>query len=124
MLATITPDTSIIGEVYVHPDDIGLLKKGQRVVFVIDAFDYREWGIIDGHIIDIPDDFILIENQPVFKIKCMPHRDFLSLKNGIKGQLKKGMTFQARFIVAKRSVAHLLTGRLDRLINPALSRHP
>ncbi len=124
ILATITPDTSLVGEVYISPGDIGLLKQDQDVILIIDAFDYREWGVIHGHISDIPDDFILISNQPVFKIKCLPDENFLNLKNGIKGQLKKGMTFQARCIIATSSVAHLLTGRLDRLINPSISRQP
>jgi multidrug resistance efflux pump len=124
VLASITPDTTLVGEVYITPEDIGLLKPGQEVVLIIDAFDYREWGVIHGHIRDIPDDFILINNQPAFKIKCSPEKDFLYLKNGIKGQLKKGMTFQARCIITTSSVAHLLIGRLDRLINPTISRRP
>jgi HlyD family secretion protein len=121
-LATISPDTSLIGEVYITPDDIGLIKSDQEVILIIDAFDYREWGTIHGKIKDIPDDFILIDNQPVFIIKCMPDKDFLYLKNGIKGQLKKGMTFQARCIITTRSIAHLLIGRLDSWINPAISK--
>jgi HlyD family secretion protein len=121
-LATISPDTSLIGEVYITPDDIGLIKSDQEVILIIDAFDYREWGTIHGKIKDIPDDFILIDNQPVFRIKCMPDKDFLYLKNGIKGQLKKGMTFQARCIITTRSIAHLLIGRLDSWINPAISK--
>jgi multidrug resistance efflux pump len=124
VLASITPDTTLVGEVYITPDDIGLLKPGQDVILIIDAFDYREWGVIHGHIRDIPDDFILMNNQPAFKIKCSPDKDFLYLKNGIKGQLKKGMTFQARCIITTSSVAHLLTGRLNRLINPSISRQP
>jgi len=119
-LLTLPPDTSLVGEIYINPDDIGLVKQGQDVIMIIDAFDYREWGVIHGHIRDISDDFILINNQPVFKIKCLPDKNFLNLKNGIKGQLKKGMTFKARCIITTSTVAHMLTGRLDRLINPAL----
>ena len=124
ILANITPDTSVVGEVYISPNNIGLLKPDQDVILIIDAFDYREWGVIHGHICDIPDDFILINDMPVFKIKCLPDKDFLRLKNGIKGELKKGMTFQARCIITTSSVARLLIGRLDRLINPSLSRKP
>jgi multidrug resistance efflux pump len=120
-LATITPDTALIGEFYVTPDDIGLIKPGQETILMVDAFDYREWGIIHGDIIDIADDFILVNNQPVFRVKCRPDKDYLYLKNGIKGKLKKGMTFQARCIVSRSSVAYLLGGRLDRLLNPELS---
>jgi multidrug resistance efflux pump len=124
VLTSITPDTTLIGEVYITPYDIGLLRLDQDVILTIDAFDYREWGTIHGSIIDIPDDFILINNQPAFRIKCSPDKDFLCLKNGIKGHLKKGMTLQARCIITTSSVAHLLTGRLNRKINPSISRQP
>jgi len=120
-LAIITPDTSLIGEIYVTPDDIGLIKPEQEVILIIDAFDYMDLGVIHGHIGDIPDDFVLINNQPVFRVRCIPGQDFLCLKNGVKGQLKKGMTLKARCIVTTSSVAHLIAGRLERILNPAYS---
>jgi multidrug resistance efflux pump len=121
-LAIITPDTLLIGEIYITPDDIGLIKSEQEIILVIDAFDYREWGVIRGRITDIPDDFILVNNQPVFRIKCMPGQDYLRLKNGFEGRLKKGMTFQARCIVTNRSIAHLIVGKLDSWLNPAIKK--
>ena len=121
-LAVITPDTLLIGEIYITPDDIGLIKSDQEIILVIDAFDYREWGVIHGRIIDIPDDFILLDNQPVFRIKCMPGQDYLSLKNGFEGRLKKGMTFQARCIITTRSIAHLIAGKFDSWLNPAIRK--
>jgi HlyD family secretion protein len=124
ILGVITPDTSIISDVYVTPENIGLLKSGQEVILIIDAFDYRDWGVIHAHITSIPDDFILVNNQPVFRIRCKPEQDFICLKNGVKGQLKKGMTLTARCIVTSSTVAHLIAGRLDRILNPAAGREP
>ena len=121
-LAIITPDTLLIGEIYITPSDIGLIKSYQEIILAIDAFDYREWGVIRGRITDIADDFILLDNQPVFRIKCMPGQDHLRLKNGFEGKLKKGMTFQARCIITTRSIAQLIAGKFDSWLNPAIRK--
>ena len=42
----------------------------------------------------------------------------LHLKNGFKGNLKKGMTLQARFVVARRSLWELLFDKVDDWVNP------
>jgi membrane fusion protein, peptide pheromone/bacteriocin exporter len=120
-LATITPDTFLIGEIYITPKDIGLIKSNQEIIMIIDAFDYREWGVVRGCITDIPEDFILINNQPLFRIKCVPKQNYLQLKNGFEGRLKKGMTFQARCLVTTQSLSHLIIGKLDQWLNPALN---
>jgi HlyD family secretion protein len=117
-LATITPDTFLIGEIYISPKDIGLIQADQEVILMIDAFDYREWGFIHADITDIPDDFILIHNQPWFRIKCRPQKYSLMLKNGFEGKLKKGMTFQARCLVTTQSLARLILGKIDYWFNP------
>lgn len=109
-LATITPDTFLIGEIYVSPKDIGLIRHKQEVIMIIDAFDYRQWGVIHGSITDIPDDFTLINNQPWFRIKCVPKQYHL--------QLKKGMTFQARCQVTTQSLSHLIVGKFDHWLHP------
>jgi membrane fusion protein, peptide pheromone/bacteriocin exporter len=54
----------------------------------------------------------------LFKIKCRLLSDHLSLRNGYRGRLKKGMTVQARFIIAKRSLWQLLYDKADNWVNP------
>ncbi|WP_449436777.1 hypothetical protein [Pedobacter steynii] len=59
--------------------------------FQIDAFNYNQWGLAEGKVLDISDDIIIINNnQPVFKVKCSLDQNYLILKNGYKGYLKKG----------------------------------
>jgi HlyD family secretion protein len=120
-LASISPDTILIGEIYVTPAHIGTLNEGQDLLMMVDAFDYREWGTLHGIITDIPDDFILINNQPLFKVKCKPDRDFLSLKNGFQGKLKKGMTFQSRCLISRKSLSQLIFRRIDMHLNPSVA---
>jgi membrane fusion protein, peptide pheromone/bacteriocin exporter len=47
-LGIISPDASIPAECYVSPQDIGLLKPDMPVRFQIDAFNYNEWGLVNG----------------------------------------------------------------------------
>ncbi len=119
IIAGISPETDLIAEVYISPKDIGYLKEGTPLNIQVDAFNYNDWGMIKGEIINISDDYILLENQPVFKIRCKMEQNQLSLRNGITGDVKKGMTIRARFLLAKRSLYQLLFDNVNDWLNPA-----
>jgi HlyD family secretion protein len=121
LLGVISPDASLVAECYLSPKDIGYIKPGMPVKFQVDAFNYNEWGLLDGKVIAIDNDFTLSGNQPVFKVKCSFNTTTLKLKNGVKGQLKKGMSLRARFILTRRSLFQLLFDRTDDWINPELN---
>lgn len=118
-LCIISPLSNLIGECYVSTRDVGLLKTGQQARFQVDAFDYNYFGILTGKIIAIDNDFSMVENKPVFKVRCSFDSTQLLLKNGYKGELKKGLTFQARFVVAERTLWQLLFDKVDDWLNPA-----
>ncbi|WP_346236609.1 HlyD family secretion protein [Niabella insulamsoli] len=118
-LAIVSPDSALIAECYVNTRDVGLLKAGQSVRFQIDAFDYNYFGILTGSIINIDNDFTLIDNQPIFKVRCSFEAKQLRLKNGYTGKLKKGLTLQARFIIGERTLWQLLFDKIDDWLNPA-----
>jgi multidrug resistance efflux pump len=118
MIAIISPDSNLIAECYVSPKDIGQIHKGMSATFQIDAFDYNEWGTVSGRVTDIAKDVILLNNQPVFKITCQLNNTYLQLKNSYRGDLKKGMTLQARFSLTKRSLFQLLFDKADDWLNP------
>jgi len=120
-IAVISPISDIVAEVYIAAKDIGYLKQQQQVKIQVDAFNYNEWGSVTSRVAEISDDFMLVENIPVFKVKCSLDRKYLQLKNGIKGNLKKGMTVNARFMVAERSLFQLLYQRSDDWLNPSRS---
>lgn len=117
-LGIISPDSSVLAECYVSPNDVGLLKEGMTVRFQIDAFNYNEWGLVNGKITEVAQDFVLVNDQPVFKVKCVLDKTTLSLKTGYTASLKKGMTLQARFIVTRRSLFQLLYDKVDDWVNP------
>ena len=117
-VCTISPEGSLVGECYVQTRDIGLLKIGQTARYQIEAFDYNYFGVLTGKIVAIDNDFSVINNTPVIKLRCSFDSTQLHLKNGYAGQLKKGLNFQARFIVARRSLWQLLYDNLNDWLNP------
>lgn len=120
VLGQISPDTSLMAIAYVQPKDIGLLRKGMNVRLQVDAFNYNQWGMATGKVMDVPQDVKIIENEPVFEVRCSLDNDFLTLKSGYKGFLKKGMSVRTRFIVTERSLWQLLYDQVDNWLNPNL----
>lgn len=118
-ICQISPDTDLVAECYVPPTDIGLLKAGNRVKFQIDAFNYQQWGMATGKVMDISKDVSMMNNTPMFKVRCKLDNKSLFLKNGTEGKLKKGMTLRARFLVANRSLFDLLYDKIDDWFNPS-----
>jgi HlyD family secretion protein len=118
-IGVISPESTMIAECFVPPRDVGLLKRGQETWFQIDAFDYNYFGALKGEILSIEDDYNLVDNQPVFKVRCGFDSSRVALRNGFTGELKKGLTLQARFIVAERTLWQLLFDKLDDWLNPA-----
>lgn len=122
-IAEISPDTDLIAECYISPSDIGLLKINNEVKFQIDAFNYNQWGMATGKIIDINKDISIINNRPMFKVICDLNQKQLKLKNGFKGNLRKGMTLNARFFIINRSIYDLLYDKVDDWFNPGKSKN-
>ncbi len=121
-IGEISPDSTILAYCYINPSDIGLIVKGQTVRFQVDSYNYNQWGMLTGKVVDIADDITIINNnQPVFKIKCSLDKEYLQLKNGYKGYFKKGMSLTARFNVAERSLYQLLYDKVDNWVNPNIS---
>jgi len=118
-IAEISPDGELIATCFVKPADIGLIHDKQKVRIQVDAFNYNEWGMLQGEIVDISDDMI-VENGSTayFRIKCRPSRTFLSLKNGHKASIKKGMSVNTRIVVIRRSLFNLLFDKADKWFNP------
>ena len=118
-LAEISPKSDLIVECYIDPIDIGLLKKEKKVNFQVSAFNYNQWGLASGKITAIGNDVQMINNTPMYKVLCSLDQNYLQLKNGFKGQLKKGMLVNARFELTERSLFDLLYDKMDDWVNPS-----
>jgi len=119
-LAQISPEGELLVECYVSPTDIGFFHLGMKVHFQLDAFNYNQWGTASGKVNEISGDIVTINDQPVFKVRCALNADYLQLKNGYKGELKKGMTLTGRFSLTERTLSQLLFDKVDNWLNPKL----
>lgn len=118
-VATISPHTDLIAETLLTPRDIGLVRPGTPVRLMVDAFNYRDWGVLDGVVSEIADDASLEGSAPLFRVRCRLGRTKLRLRGGQHAVVKKGMTFRARFLIADRSLLQLLFDDVDDWLNPA-----
>ncbi|HMH34619.1 MAG TPA: HlyD family efflux transporter periplasmic adaptor subunit [Puia sp.] len=123
-ICSISPDGELVGESYVSSRNIGLIKLNQSVLFQVDAFDYNYFGVKTGRVISIDNDFTVEGNEPVFKVRCSFDSREFHLKNGFPAVLKKGMSFQSRFIIGRRSFWQLMFDKLDDWLNPAAPPRP
>jgi HlyD family secretion protein len=117
-LAVVSPDTTLVAEVLVSPRDVGLLRPGMAVRLLVDAFNYRDWGELAGRTTAIGADAVVADGKPVFRVRCALAADHLRLANGEVGRLRKGMTLQARFLVARRTLLQLLRDRAADWLDP------
>ena len=121
-IGEISPEENQVAECMVSPKDIGFIKKNQKVKFQIDAYNYNQWGLLEGKVMDI-DQNITVNQQTgeaYFKVRCVMDKNYLQLKNGYKGQIGKGMTLTARFYLLDRTLWQLLFDRVDDWFNPNL----
>jgi membrane fusion protein, peptide pheromone/bacteriocin exporter len=119
-IATISPLDNLIVESSVSPNDIGLIRKNQAVKFQIDAFNYNQWGLLQGKVIDIDHNITLQENQAFFKVRCSLNTKTMQLKSGYTTQVTKGMTLTTRYTITRRSLFDLLFDKVDNWLNPKL----
>lgn len=120
-LAVISPDSTLFVEVYMSPRNIGYIKKGMPVNIQVGSFNYNEWGTIEGRVMDISSDFFAdnTSGNAYYKVKCGLKTDFLLHRKGLRGNLKKGMSVSAHFMVARRSLFDLLYQKMDDWMNPS-----
>ncbi|PIB33888.1 secretion protein HlyD [Gaetbulibacter sp. 5U11] len=119
-LATLSPNSNLIVENTVTPTDIGLLHVGQEVKFQLDAFNYNQWGMLDGKIIEIDNNITLQDNTAFFKVRCSLNTKSLQLKNGYTTNVSKGMTLTTRFFITRRSLFDLVFDKVDDWFNPKI----
>lgn len=117
-ICSISPEGQLVAECYVSTRDAGMLRPEQPVRFQIDAFNYNYFGAVSGSIGSVANDYTLVEGKPVFRVLCFFDQQKFTGRKGYRGQLKKGLTFRARFISTTRTLWQLLYDTLGDWINP------
>ncbi len=124
IIGNVSPEGELIVECYASPGEVGLLTREHACRLQVDAFNYKYFGWLEGNLLSIDNDFTLLDNRPSYKIRCSINHPQLLLKNGYVGNLKKGMTVQARFTLTERKLWQLLWDNLDDWLNPLAGGHP
>jgi len=122
-IARISPDDELLVECFISPSNIGLIHPDMDVRFQFHSFNYNQWGTGSGKVTELSSNVININDQPFFKVRCSLDQSYLSLKNGYKGYLKKGMTLTGRFMITKRSLFQLLYDKTDNWLNPKITEN-
>lgn len=117
-IATISSADHLIVESNVSPNDIGLIRKNQKVKFQLDAFNYNQWGLLGGKVIDIDHNITIQGDQAFFKVRCALDSQIIHLKSGYSTKVSKGMTLTTRYIITRRSLFELLFDKIDDWLNP------
>jgi len=117
-ICMITPTTDLIVETYVSTTDIGFIKPNQKVKFRVGAFNFNQWGMLEGYVSEIAND-VHVSNQgvPSFIIRCKLTGKKLNYK-GKTVTVKKGMTVNAGFFLIRRTLAQLLYDNVSNWLNP------
>lgn len=115
-----SPDGNLVAECYVQPKDIAYFHEGMTGRVQVSAFNYTEWGVLTGTVSEVFDDVSLSADgkQSFYKLYCSLNADNLTLKNGFKGYIKKGMAVNANFIITRRTIFQLLYDKVDDWLNP------
>jgi HlyD family secretion protein len=117
-LGYISPDTTLVAEVHVAPGDIGLIQRHQAVRFQVAAYNYNEWGLLQGEVVDVSEDVVATDDQAYYIVLCRLSQNYLQMAGGYRGMLRKGMTLHARFVIGRRSLWQLLYDKVDDWMNP------
>ena len=118
VIAEISANDNLLVETFVSPADIGFVNVGQPVRFQMDAFNFHQWGMAHGTVMEISPDIIAMGDQPVFRVRSSLDTKYLELRNGYRGNLTKGMTLTSRFHLTERTLWQLLFDRVDNWLNP------
>nr|WP_271591098.1 HlyD family efflux transporter periplasmic adaptor subunit [Bradyrhizobium sp. CCBAU 65884] len=95
-----------MAEIYVSPKDIGFVQMGQAVRLQVDVFNHNQWGGIDAKVLNVAQDFIVLDKRLVFKVRCALSR------TGVKMPLPKQLPQAATIPIPRLRTSKLHEGFL------------
>lgn len=119
-LAVIIPKAPLYIEAFVKPKDIAFIRKNMTAKIQVDAFNYNEWGTLEGIVESVSSDYVIDQNNNyLFKVRVKLNNDYLTHnKTHQRGYIRKGMTTVVRFMVTRKNLFDLLYQSMDSWINP------
>ena len=124
VLGELSPKSKLIVEAYIPSHKIGQVTSHGAARYQVDAFNYRQWGMATGKVLDKGKDVELIDQRPLFKVRCSIDQSHLQLANGVKGRLQKGLGLTVLLYHNRRSLFDLLFDDINDWMNPNQPQNP
>lgn len=118
-LLSISPAQDLIVECWMSPSDMVTIFRGQTITYSIPEIRNQMSTILQGKVISIAEDYTLVNNKPMFRIKCSLDQTRVRLQNGFSYLLSRGVLLETRFVLARKSYWELLYQQLYDWFNPA-----
>lgn len=122
-LMTIVPQNSILqAEVYIQNKDIGFVKMGQEVELKLDAYQFQDYGMLKGKVINLSPDTITENGKDtyVYKAYISIEKNELNLKNKNEA-VKVGMTLKGEIKTEKRRIIDFILSPIKKSLRESMS---
>lgn len=117
-LLSISPAQDLIVECWISPSDRVTIYHGQTITYSIPEIRNQMSTTLEGKVISIAEDYTLVNNKPLFRVKCSLNQTRVQLQNGFSYVLGRGLLLETRFLLARKSCWELLYQQLYDWFNP------
>lgn len=118
-LLSISPAQDLIVECWISPSDRVTIYQGQTITYSIPEIRNQMSTTLQGKVISVAEDYTLVNNKPMFRVKCSLSQTRVQLQNGFSYVLGRGLLLETRFLLARKSYWELLYQQLYDWFNPA-----
>lgn len=115
VLRIIPKDSKLKMEISIDNKDISHVKQGVKAKLRLLAFPYKEYGVIEGEIVNIGEDAIVDtqNNRMTYKAEATIPTETLYNREGKEGRLKVGMLSEVRIVTKRKRILHIVLEKLD-----------
>lgn len=118
-LLSISPEQDLIVECWMSPADMVTIYHGQIITYSIPEIRNQMSTRLEGTVISIAEDYTLVNNKPMFRVRCSLDQKKVKLQNGFSYSLGRGLLLETRFILARKSYWELMYQQLYDWFNPS-----
>lgn len=117
-LLSISPTQDLIVECWISPSERVTFYHGQNITYSIPEIRNQMSTTLEGKVISIAEDYTVVNNKPMFRVKCSLNQTRVQLQNGFSYVLGRGLLLETRFLLARKSCWELLYQQLYNWFNP------
>ncbi|MDR3073924.1 MAG: HlyD family type I secretion periplasmic adaptor subunit, partial [Deltaproteobacteria bacterium] len=122
ILEIVPLDDALLVEARIKPTDIGFIKKDQKAMIKLTAYDFSIYGGLEGIVDDISADSIEDKRgEPYFQVKLRTKKSSLVSREGKELPIKPGMQASVDIITGEKTVLNYLLKPIVKASQNALS---